>query len=508
MRSLTPSLAVPRPRLAMPAWLERLAVASPWLAPLLVIGLIIVRRWAQLGTFITGMDPGEWFALGRGYLGGHGRSTDGAYPPLIPVIMHLLRLVADPIEVAKAVAVLSVAIILGAAYLAAREGMELWFALGVIATIGLSGTLSEAIAFGGYPQNTALMFMILAALALTRYLATGARKEGLWAAAALAGAAVSHHTYFPVACAVFAAVWALWLSTRPDRLAVRQRTIGTLSAGAVGVLVYLPTAIAFQVAGYDPPVNSNNFNYRDAIGISIREADWLWWPIFIVGAVAFPILYRRRANAAWQVGAALTAVSIALFLVTKEPRLLPPLIVGTAIGVGLALEAIWRMTWRRAWGAVPLVLAAAIPILLWPYADARAAELVQYYRVMDPSMRAAVRFVDQADPAGSVVIHQSRQGWPVGWWFEGLTDSTIKVGSDERWLGFSEERENARIAARLFDPKTTPADAVDFARRRSVELVVFRLSDWTGWQTWLLDPSLGVSKVYDDGVTMILHVSP
>ncbi len=508
MRSIAPILSAPTSRVALPAWFDRVSAVIPWVAPFLVIGLIIVRRWVQLGAFITGMDPGEWFALGRGYFGGDGRSTTGAYPPLIPVVMQLFRQVANPIDVAKAVAVLSVGIILVAAFLAAREGMELWFALGVAATIGLSGTLSEAITFGGYPQNTALMFMILAALGLTRYLATGQRREGIWAAAALAGAAVSHHTYFPVACAVFAAVWVLWLTTRPTRIAIRQRTIGTVVAGVIGVLAFLPTAIAFRVAGYDPPVNSNNFNYTDAIGISIREARWIWWPVFVVGTLAFPLLYRRRGNAAWQVGGAMTAVAIVLFLVTKEPRLLPPLVVGTAIGVGLGLEQLWRWTWQQAWGAIPLILAALIPMLLWPYADARAAELVQYYRVMDPSMRAAIRFVDDTNPTGTVVVHKSQKGWPVGWWFEGLTDEKIAVGSDERWLGFAGERDNARLAAHLFDAKTTPQDAVKAARRRGVELLVFRESDWSGWQTWLLDPTLSVKKVYDDGETMILDVTP
>jgi hypothetical protein len=505
MRTATPPISLPGFRPEASSLTRAGARVVPWLAPALVFGLIAWRRWSLFGPYVTGMDPGEWFALGRGYLGGEGRSTEGAYPPLIPVIFHLLRQVAEPMVVAKLVAVLSVVVIAAAAYLVAREGMDRWFALGITATIALSGVFTESIAFGGSPQNAALMFMILAGLALARYLAAGARRDAVWAGAALSGAALSHHTYFPVACLVFAAVWGAWLTTRPDRAAIRSRTIGTIAAGAVAVLVFLPIALDFQSSDYDAPVNSNRFDYTDAIGISIREARWLWWPVFIVGTLAFPLLLRRRTNAAWQVGAALTGVAAVLFLFTTEPRLLPPLIVGTALGVGLLLQAAWERTGSTALGAAPLVVAAAMPILLWPFADLRAEELYRHYRVMDRSLMGAIEFVDAYEPEGAVLVRKTQKGWPGGWWFEGLTDETIKVGSEERWLGFGQERRNARLADRVFDRAQTGEQAVAAARRGDVQLLVFRKGDWRGWQTWLVQPS-GLRVVYDDGVTMVLDV--
>jgi hypothetical protein len=451
------------------------------------------------------MDAGEWLALGRGYLGGDGRSTDGAYPPLIPVLHHLLRQVADPMTVTRLIPVLAVVAVMAAAYLVAREGMHWWFALGVSATMGLSGTFTEAIAFGGSPQFLALAFMILAGLGLARYLAGGERKEAIWAGAALTGAAVSHHTYFPLACAAFAGVWGAWLLTKPERATVRERTIGTAIAGAFAVLAFAPTAIAFRVANYDPPVNSNSFDVADAIGISIREAKWLWWPFFFVGVIAFPLLYRRRANPAWQVGAAITLCSLVLFAFTTEPRVLPALVVGTGLGIGLLLQELWERTSRTALGAAPLTLVAAMPMLLWPFADLRADELYRHYRVMDRSLHNAINFVDAYDPEGAVLVRKTAKGWPSGWWFEGLTDERIMVGSEERWLAFDEERANARLAEAVFRDSPTAAQAAATAREGGAQLLVFRKGEWTGWQQWLTQPD-ALRVIFDDGVTMIVDV--
>jgi len=217
------------------------------------------------------------------------------------------------------------------------------------------------------------------------------------------------------------------------------------------------------------------------------------------------MLIRRRATTTWQVGAALTGVALALFLATREPRLLPPLIVGTSLGVGLLLQAAWSATRASAWGAVPLTAVAAVPILLWPFADLRAGELYQHYRVMDGSLRATIRFVDGYDPRGAVLVRKTQKGWPGGWWFEGLTDERIKVGSEERWLGFRPERQNARLAAKVFDDGTTGEAALASARAGRVQLLVFRKTEWSGWQGWLAEPA-PPRVVYDDGVTMVLDV--
>ena len=107
---------------------------------------------------------------------------------------------------------------------------------------------------------------------------------------------------------------------------------------------------------------------------------------------------------------------------------------------------------------------------------------------------------------GVVVVRHDRRGWPIGWWFEGLTEARIAVGSDERWLGFPAERERARLAARFFDAPLSGTELATMARQSDVALLVFRKWEWIGWQRWLEEPDPAVVVVYDDGSFMILAV--
>ena len=78
-----------------------------------------------MGPFAPGLDPGNWFALGRGLFDAPGKSTEAAFPPLVPAIMHLGRLFLPEMVLAKMVAVGSVLLIVFATYIVARRGMRL-----------------------------------------------------------------------------------------------------------------------------------------------------------------------------------------------------------------------------------------------------------------------------------------------------------------------------------------------------------------------------------------------
>src|SRR5687767_9455103 len=96
-----------------------------WLPLMALLGLLGVRRWIQMGPFVPGLDPGNWFAIGRGFFDEPGKSTEAAFPPLVPAIMHLGRLVLPEMVLAKAIAVGSVLLIVLATFVVARRGMRL-----------------------------------------------------------------------------------------------------------------------------------------------------------------------------------------------------------------------------------------------------------------------------------------------------------------------------------------------------------------------------------------------
>jgi hypothetical protein len=262
--------------------------------------------------------------------------------------------------------------------------------------------------------------------------------------------------------------------------------------------------------GYDPPIDASGWSLETAFRFSINDALRFWIAIFIAGALYIALTVRRRDQPLWQVATALMVVSGGLFLATKELRLMPPLIVGSTFGVGLALQSVWLRTRDTAWGGLPLAMAAALPMILWPLSDVKATNLNYYYseRVLDGGVLDAAEFVDQHHGDGIVAVMQNRRGWPIGWWFEGLTSAKIAVGSPERWLAFPKERENARLANQFFQRRLTGAEVVELAARTNVDLLVFRKEDWLGWEAWTAEPSPRVMVVYDQNEFMIVDVNP
>ena len=495
----------------------RLSSAATWLLagswlPIAIIGAIGARRWRQLGSPVSGLDGGQWLALGRGLLGGQGRSTEGAYPPLVPLLVTALRALVGPMAAARVVGIGSLALVMIAVYLAARGGSNPWFATMAAATVGMASVVAEPVAYGGYPQNYALAALVAGAYTLGRFFTAGGRWRLVGAAAAMAAAALAHHMYFPVTAVVAVGVWLIWLTTRPVAGMARRRTLAAVLAGGVATVCYLPTAIAFRMAGYDPPVNANHQGFWAALRYGVREAPTIWTVVLLAGIAGLLLTWRER-HATWSVAASMIGATALLFPVTSEVRLLPPLILGGTLGLALGLHAVW--VWLRrhgargrrlAWSAV--VAATLGPALLWPRADAQANDFVRYYQVVDPSLLAAARFVDRYPETGIVAVRESPRGWPVGWWFEGLTDARVAVGSNQKWLGFPSEREQARVAAALYGGRRTSAAEEKVARDEGVELLVFRKWEWIGWKRWQAESSPATAVLYDDDEWMVIRVGP
>src|SRR5215213_7370672 len=63
------------------------------------IALLGVRRWALVGPFPPGLDGAQWLALGRGLDAlSIGRSTEGAYAPLVPILAAITEPIVGPLS--------------------------------------------------------------------------------------------------------------------------------------------------------------------------------------------------------------------------------------------------------------------------------------------------------------------------------------------------------------------------------------------------------------------------
>ena len=491
------------PGLARKAW-DFVVATTVRLGPVLLLGMIAGRRWQQFDGFVSGCDPGNWFAFGHRMFGDGGKSSAGAYPPLVPALLFMGQRVADLMIAAQFVAVGSLVAIIMATYVVARHGTNRWFALATAMTVGLASVFSNTMAFGGYPQNYALAFGLLAAFAFARYLETAAIRHLVGAAAALAGAAISHHMYFAISCAFIAVIWGIWLTTRPSWGAVLRRTLGALLIGACGLACFAPTFLMLKWDGYGAPINVGRVNYSEGIHLAIWEAPSLWIAVFTTGLLFLGISYNDRFTALWKVQTALMIVPLTLFVVTREPRLIPPILIGASLTTGSALHALWLDSRGTAWVGIPLLLAAIAPVLLWPLADARATQDIAYYRVADQSLIRTADWLNAHPANGLVVIRQSGRGWPVGWWFAGLTDANIVAGSNTKYLAFPGERDHAILANQVFDQKWTTGQFRQFATERGISYLVFKKWEWIGWQAWNAEKNTALKVVFDDGEYMIV----
>jgi hypothetical protein len=498
--------AVLRRRWSAPRAGVRTAVVLEWLAPAAAFLAIAVRRWQQTGHYVTGLDAGNWMAFGRLLVGDAGKSTGGAYPPLVPLLMHAGRVMIDPMPAAKLVGLGSLLALMTATYLVARQAMAWWFALLAAVTAGLAGVNVETVAYGGYPQNFALALGLLAACCFAHYLATGRQRTLVAMTALLALAALTHHMYFAITQAVLALIWLIWITTRPRTAVWLDRTLGLAVAEAIAILCFLPVYIALERAGFRPPFNPSQLGLQGALRYTIVEAPILWIGLFATALVFCALTVQHRAAPMWQLQAALMLGSAGGFVITREPRLVPMLTLGAVLAAG----QVWQVLWERARSTPVAVLVPAcaliVPVVLWPRADRRASDFYYYYRVAGPSMLDAATWVDAHHGDDRVVVRQDRNGWPIGWWFEGLTGAKVVVGSSLKWLAFPRERDNARLAGLFFDQKLTSAQAAELAARNHVDLLVFRKWDWIGWQAWLAEPAPAVEAVFDDGQFMILRV--
>lgn len=529
---------------ARPAWV---ATALAWL----VVAAIAGRRWWQMGPWPTGLDGGQWLALGRG-LSGEGRSSAGAYPPLIPVLAEGLRHLTDPVTALRLLAVGTLLAVLVAIFLVARDGLGPWFGLAALATVGQASALIEPTAFGGYPQQLAFACLLIAAWGAARALANGKAGWYVVAGIALCGAALAHHVYFPLALGTCGLVWLLWLTTGPPRPVAFRRSLWLAIPAAIGLACFAPTAFAFLGGGYAPPLDTSGLGFWAAFAYSTREAVWLWLLVAVAGMISLSLTARAQQHQpAWQVAVALTVGTGSLFVLTGEPRLAPPALTGVVIGLGFGLRALAQPAARRApitRPAVPslprqngyvapltqqppadaptgaawfrgegragqrrrpvlaMVIAFAIPLLLIVPADRAAGGYFTYYRTLDGSLLSAAAAVEEAAPEGTVAVRRDWRNWPIGWWFEGLTTAPIAVGSDPRWLGFPDEVARAALVDRFFTDRLETGQLRDLANETGVELLVLRKWEWIGWQRWLEGADPAVEVLYDDNEFLVLRI--
>jgi hypothetical protein len=474
------------------------------------VGIAVgVWRWQQMGTMPTGIDPGNWLAFGKDLVGAPGKSTPGAYPPLVPFATHLLAAVSSPLDAVKVLGIGSVvAVFVAVSLVVGNLTRQLLPALAAGGLSSMATGIIEPLAFGGYPQNYALSFGLVA-LWLS---ALTLRPNRPWylpllAALAFAATATSHHMYFYVFNASAIVMLLIWLSSKPPSRQLRRGVLDGLLIALSGWLAYAPTLYLLVRAGYTPPLNPSP-HLEDSFFYALGDAAWLWAGI-IVGSIAFlAFSFRRRHEAWWLLAVAVLAPSLIAFFLTAEPRLMAAVTTGSALTLAVAVASICdpQSAHLRTSAALSALLCATL--LLIPVSHRESADLFAFYRVMTPDLEEAAFWIDEQVPPRSVAVLSDHHGWPFGWWLEGLTSARILVGSNLQWLAFPEEMRQAKIANGLTAQPLSADEATRYARDHDIDFVLTGKTTWIGWRSWISDPSGSIRPVFENGSYVILEMSP
>jgi hypothetical protein len=469
----------------------------------LAISALMVRRWLLIGHFPPGLDGAQWLALGRGF---HGvvRSTEGAYAPLFPLLATAAEALLGPLPALRFLAIASGLAVALATWLVARDALgPLWGMLAAGISIPASA-LAEPLMYGGYPQQFALAAGIVAIWGTCRYLIGGDRRLLFAIELSAFLAAAAHHIYFPVMLLSIVTAILLWLSTKAASAQWRLvRPMALALAPACGLFA----VILFQFAshGYQPPLQASERTVWDAWLYATREAPLVWLVLLIAAIISLALLWRSRGTIAWLSAASLILPAACLFLVSGQPRLLPPVLLGTAVAIGLGAKTF--LSSPNSGRQLARLAVAAIAIFLLISADRATAGYAEFYRVIDRPLIDAAATIERDGGNGAIAVREDRRGWPIGWWFEALLTQPVIVGSDPQWLGFPGEQEHAHQAAALFDGGLDPATFATRAAAGNVGYLVISKWDWIGWERWLRQPGFPVAVLYDDDRYLVLRVT-
>lgn len=428
----------------------------------LLIGVTILHL-AIPGPVPSGGDGGNWLALAAERFGSDVMAADVSYPPHLPFLLGLVKLVvADAVLAITIVAIASKAVLVLAVYFCSRV-LTRWYALIAAVTVSAGGYLLEAYAWGGYPQLLAMGLGLLGSLFVIRYLATD-KATHLWAGVLLCVATLLTHTMVGglLGTSLVLAVFH-FMYLRPGR---RRTKTGLLIAGSVfglAVLGYL--SATFQ--GLEATINPSGTSHIDALMAAVREAPYPWLAIGILGVtVPFYRTLSDQVAATVAVGSSWLMSSLALFAFVGEPRALMVAQVGLVLLAMVGFVSLLRhLRWYRGWRAIahPLVVISGVALVasLVTGGVAQYASATNWYRVVDQDeIEALDRLVDLSEPGDLVLASSGHHGNPIGWWVQGYGALPTYTAIDPAFLAFSDERDQAAIANEFFSDDLSEAESL------------------------------------------------
>ena len=238
--------------------------------------------------------------------------------------------------------------------------------------------------------------------------------QSLWLAgiAALI-TATAHHIYFPIITLAILAAIGLWLTDRPATKDPAPRHWGTCARAHSRFRTLLSSRVRFHARGVCRAARCIFAVLRRCL--EVRNSR-------VPGVVACDLHIRHRwprhlstkaRRPSWLLAVSLVAPAGLLFLVSGQPRLLPPILAGTGIAAGRCVKLVASIGPQVR--AAALLLALTIAATLLVPADRATAQYTDFYRVVDESLMRAATAIESDAGSGAVAVREDRRGWPIGW---------------------------------------------------------------------------------------------
>lgn len=459
----------------------------------------------------SGGDGGNWLALSNELLGANSMSADVTYPILFPALVAAGQmLLEDPIVALVGFALLGKVVLVWGTYICARPLGRI-LALAAAVTVGCSGALLEAYAWGAYPQILAQGLGLIATCFIFRYLIS---RVGWHLAIGLlfAGLTLATHLMIGALMAAAVLVGVLHLVYLTDsRTAQRRRLLRTGLLLALALIMASTIDFAVHSAnGLAPTINPAGLGLWEAIASTVSDAPFPW---AIVALVAIATVFFRswpdRVASTIAVGSSWALTSVLLFVVVGEPRALlvtqTGLVLLAVAGFGAGRRRLQPTVGAHTEPAIAKRYRSQLMVIggLSLFAAIVAGGIVGYgpttawYRVVDEDELVALEALREvSDPTDYVVAATGHNGNPVGWWVEGYARRPTYTAIESGFLAFPDERHQAEIATRLFNGQLSDGQSRELLAQIGARYIVV---DTRGPDaSWLDTPIARSLPVIDD----------
>src|ERR1700736_1197210 len=267
--------------------------------------LIADLRWQVIASYPepSGVDGGNWLALGHSLLGSHSLVATNVYPPLTPLLTVGFAAVLGPLLGAQIMAMVSSLMPALGVYIAMRRALGARAAL-LAGLLAPAATTGEAAAWGGYPQLLALGFLPILLMAVDQAFGRRNLRWALISSLLLFLIIATNELIGMIAiAATFVVIAARIILTRRLQRPSRKRLIVGVVVGVLPLLALVPlyyiltTAFVHNdaIPGSNQHVSAVHFvgifanTFKDNVGL---------WFVLALFALFSPIVLFRRTRAA------------------------------------------------------------------------------------------------------------------------------------------------------------------------------------------------------------------